>query len=304
MKFFVTRVFEGLFTLFVIATLTFFLLKQLPGSPFDEELALPPEMKAQLEKHYHLDRPIMEQYALYLGNVARWNWGTSFYEIDRPVSSIITESLKATLVLGLLTLIVSYTLGIFLGLVSASHHLSFLDRLIQVLTVGGISLPQFLVGPLLVLVFSFWLDLLPPALWDGPKYWILPVLTLSIRPTALIARIIRVSTLDVSQSDFVRTAQAKGVSQGRIFFHHILRNSLVPLLSISAPIVAGILSGSFIVEMIFAVPGIGQYMVDSVLNRDFPVVMALTILFSAMLIVAHILADWLMMILDPRMKIS
>jgi oligopeptide transport system permease protein len=174
----------------------------------------------------------------------------------------------------------------------------------MILAISGVSLPSFLMGPILIIIFSFWLGLLPPALWEGPTFYILPSLTLGIRPAAYIARLTRSSVLEVLGSDFVRTAKAKGVSPLKILFVHVLRNSMIPVLTYSGPMVAGILTGTFVIEIIFAVPGMGKHFVHSVSDRDYPVIMALTMVFGVVLVTANLIVDFLYSVVDPRIKLS
>ena len=223
---------------------------------------------------------------------------------------MIAETLPVSFQLGIYSLLFSFLIGIPLGVFAASKHNSFLDNGLMILAISGVALPSFIVGPLLVMIFSFGIPfaglsgLLPPALWDSPIYYILPVITLGLRPAAIIARMTRSSMLDVIQADFVRTARAKGVSQQVVLYKHVLKNSLIPVLTISGPLIAGVLSGSFIVEIVFGVPGMGKHLVQSVTNRDYPLILGLTLVFSAMLVVANLVVDLLYTVVDPRIKLS
>jgi ABC-type dipeptide/oligopeptide/nickel transport system permease component len=170
--------------------------------------------------------------------------------------------------------------------------------------ISGVSLPPFLVGPILILVFCFWLDLLPVAFWNGPAYYILPVITLGVRPAAIIARLTRASVLDVIRSDYIRTARAKGLSETKVMYKHVLKNSLIPVLTFSGPLVAGILSGSFVVEIIFAISGMGPHLVQSVSNRDYPLILGTTLIFAALLVVCNLIVDLLYSYFDPRIKLA
>lgn len=307
--------------LFIIASLTFAMLRMLPGGPFDEEKALPPAVKVNIEKRYGLDKPLVEQYYIYLRQVVSGDFGYSYKYEGRPVREIIRTALPVSLTLGFYALLLAFAIGIPLGILAASAHGKLTDSVAMFVAISGISLPSFLVAPILIYIFSFgWpLDLLapklhqwmmsqdiflPPALWHSPRHFILPVITLGVRPAAFIARLTRTSVLDVIQSDFVRTARAKGLSETWILYTHVLRNSLVPLLSYSGPLVAGILSGSFVVEIIFAVPGIAKHFVQSVFNRDYPLIMALTMVFSIMLILANFIVDVLYKVVDPRIEVN
>lgn len=304
------RIAEAGFVIFVIATATFMLLRFLPGGPFDAEKSLPPEIKANIEARYGLNRPLSDQYLGYLKGLAQGDLGESYKYIGRPVSDIIKESLPVSFQLGFYSILLAFILGIPIGVFAASKHNTLLDNSLMMFAISGVALPSFIVGPLLVMVFSFGIPfsflhgLLPPALWDAPVYYILPVVTLGIRPAAIIARMTRSSMLDVIQADFVRTAKAKGVANHLVLFKHVLKNSLIPVLTISGPLVAGVLSGSFIVEIVFGIPGMGKHLVQSVTNRDYPLILGMTLVFSAMLVIANLVVDLLYTVVDPRIKLG
>lgn len=306
--YFVKRFGEALLTLFVIASLTFLMLRILPGGPFDSEKALPPEIEANIRARYGLDKPLFEQYTAYLGGLVRGDWGESYKYIGRSVSDIISETLPVSAELGLYALVLALTIGIPLGVLAASKHNSVFDTIAMLTAISGVALPTFVVGPLLVMVFSFGIPFgflhgtLPPALWDGWQYMILPVVTLGIRPAAILARMTRGAVLEAIKQDYVRTARAKGVAESKVLFRHVLRNSLIPVLTITGPLVAGLLSGSFIIEVIFAVPGIGKHLVQSVSNRDYPLVLGLTLLYSTLLVFANLIVDLLYSVVDPRIR--
>lgn len=319
--FFLKRVGSSLFVVFVIASMTFFLLRSLPGGPFDEEKALPPHVKRNIEAKYGLDQPLWKQYFEHIQGIAKGHLGYSYKYEGREVTSIIKDAFPVSFKLGFYALLLSFLIGVPLGLFAAANHGTRWDSGAMIVAISGISLPSFLMAPLLIYIFSFgwpldrWLpglhqfmldrDLfLPAALWHSPRHYILPVVTLGIRPAAFIARLTRTSVLDVIHSDFVRTARSKGLSEKVVLYHHVLRNSLVPVITYAGPLVAGILSGSFIVEIIFAIPGIAKYFVQSVFNRDYPLIMALTLLFSVMLIVANLVVDLLYKVVDPRIDVS
>ncbi len=319
--FFFKGLLSSFFVLFVIASLTFVLLRLLPGGPFDEEKALPEHVKRNIEKKYGLDKPMLEQYWNHVSGVAVGNLGYSYKYEGREVTSIIKDAFPVSFKLGFYALVLSFLIGVPLGLLAAANHGTRIDSTAMVVAISGISLPSFLMAPILIYIFSFgWpinklfpnfyqylVDydiLLPAALWHSPRHYILPVVTLGIRPAAFIARLTRTSVLDVINSDFVRTARSKGLSEKVVLYNHVLRNSLVPVLTYAGPLVAGILSGSFIVEIIFAIPGIAKYFVQSVFNRDYPLIMALTLLFSALLIFANLMVDILYKVVDPRIEVS
>ncbi|MDZ4676863.1 MAG: ABC transporter permease [Oligoflexia bacterium] len=298
------RCLEAILSIAVLITITFFLLHALPGGPFDDETALAPEVKAHLEEYYHLNSPVSEQFLIYVGKLFKGDLGTSYRNIDQSVVSLLQDTLPITLKLSLMSLVLSFSLGIPLGLIAASKHNSKFDFLTLFATMSCVSIPSFLLAPILILIFSFWLDWLPPALWESPSYYILPVITLAARPTALIARLIRTSALDVLHSDFVRAAYAKGMSQIQILFKHVLKNSIVPVLALSGTMIAHLISGTFVVELIFAIPGVGRHLIASVDNRDYPLVLALTLIYSFLLIIGNLIMDFITTLIDPRMRLS
>lgn len=298
------RLGQTAFVLWVIATLTFGLLRVLPGGPFDEEKALPAAVKANIEAKYRLNDPLPKQYFDYMVGLLRGDLGQSYKYIGRNVSEIVAESFPASFQLGIFSLIISFLVGIPAGVFAASRHNTWMDNLIMIFAVSSVSLPSFLVAAILILIFAFHLDWLPVALWDGPEYYILPVIVLGLRPAAIIARLTRASVLDVIRSDYIRTAKAKGLAHKDVLFKHVLKNSLIPVLTFAGPLTAGVLSGSFVIEHIFNVPGIGKHFIESVSNRDYPLVLALTLMFSFMLVIANLIVDLLYTYFDPRIKLT
>lgn len=298
------RVVEAIFVVWVIASLTFLLLRILPGGPFDREKVLPPEVKANIEAKYHLNAPLYQQYGSYLFDLLQGDLGESYKYVGRPITEILSESLPNSIQLGFYALMISFILGIPAGVYAASRHNHLSDNLTMIMAISGVALPSFLVAPLLILVFCFYWNLLPPALWDGPAYYILPMVTLGIRPTAVIARLTRSSVLDVIRSDYIRTARAKGLGEMAILYKHVLKNSLIPVLTFSGPLAAGILTGSFVIEMIFAVPGMARHLIQSVTNRDYPLILGTTLVFSLILVAANLIVDLLYAYFDPRIKLA
>jgi oligopeptide transport system permease protein len=230
--------------------------------------------------------------------------GESYKYTGRNVSDIIEESLPASVQLGIYAVILAYLIGIPLGVWAAAHHGTWLDSTLMMLAISGVALPSFLVAPIFILVFCFWFDWLEPALWLGPAYYILPTVVLGIRPAASIARLTRASVLEVIRSDLIRTAKAKGLERSKVLFKHVLRNSLIPVLSLTGPLVASILTGSFVIEQIFAIPGAAKHLIQSVTNRDYPLILGMTLLFSVLLVIANLITDLLIAVVDPRVKMS
>ncbi len=298
------RIVEAFVTLFIIASLTFVLLRVMPGGPFDTEKVLPPEIKANIEKKYGLDKPALVQYLNYLKGVSNLEFGESYKYIGRSVGDIISESFPASFVLGMYAFFLAFLIGIPLGIFAASRHNTWWDSVTMGIAISGVALPNFLVGSVLIMVFSYYLQILPPAMWDGALYYILPVVTLGIRPAAFIARLTRSTVLDVIRADYIRTARSKGLSQFTVLYKHVLKNSLIPVLTYSGPLLAGILSGSFVIEVLFAVPGIGKHLVQSVTNRDYPLILGLTLLYSALLVLSNLIVDLLYSFFDPRIRLA
>lgn len=298
------RVVEAVIVLFVIVTLTFSLLRLVPGGPFDQDKALPPEVKANIEKKYDLDKPMLVQYKNYLVKIAQGDLGESYKYIGRPVSEIIAESMPASLLLGFYSLLFSYLIGIPLGLFAAARHNKFADNAAMIAAISGVSLPNFLVAAILVQIFAMEFKILPPAGWGSAAYYILPVFCLGMRSIAFIARLTRSCVLDVIGADYIRTARAKGLSQRTVMYKHVLRNSLIPVLTYSGPLIAAILTGSFVIELFFAIPGVGKHLVQSVTNRDYPFILALTLLYAAVLVFANLIVDLLYAFFDPRIRLT
>lgn len=298
------RILEALVTVWVIASLTFLLLRVLPGGPFDQEKALPPEIKANIEKKYHLDKPLIVQYWYYISGIAVGDFGESYKYIGRNISEIVAETLPTSIQLGVYSLILAFLIGIPAGVISAAKHNTWMDSLTMTLAISGVALPSFLVAPILILIFSFQLGWFEPALWEGPLYYVLPVVVLGVRPAAVIARLTRASVLEVIRADYIRTARAKGLSEQTVLFKHVLKNSLIPVLTFSGPLAAGVITGSFIIEQIFAIPGMGKHLVNSVTNRDYPLILGTTLIFSLALVVANLIVDLLYSYFDPRIKLS
>ena len=290
-------------TVFVISTFTFLLLRVLPGGPFDEEKVLPPAVKANMEAHYHLDKPLWRQYVYYIQNLLAGDLGESYKYTTRGVTDIIKDTLPVSVQLGLYALILAYLIGVPCGLFAAIRQNTWMDRIAMIVAISGVSLPVFLTAPVLILIFCFYLDWFEVALWEGPAYYVLPMVALGLRPASVIARLMRASALDIMQSDYVRTAYAKGLHPWVILYKHILKNAFLPVLTFSGPLVAGILTGSFIVEHIFAIPGMAKHFVSSVGNRDYPLILGATLVYSTVLILANLVVDMLYSYFNPQIHL-
>ncbi len=286
--------------LWVIITVTFALMHAIPGGPFTTEKKLPPQVKASIEAKYHLDDPVWKQYGDYLGSVITGDLGPSYKYEGRSVNDIISDAFPISAQLGLLSLMVAVVGGIAAGAISAMRPNGIVDYAVTILSTIGISVPTFIIGAVLVYVVGFELGWFPVALWRGPSYMVLPVLTLAAQPMAFIARLTRSGLLDVYQQEYIRTARAKGLSSWTILTRHALGNAILPVITYLGPLAASLLTGSFIVETIFAIPGLGQYFVTSIYNRDYTVILGITIFYSTLVVFLNILVDMIYPLIDPR----
>lgn len=303
-KFIVRRTSTGALVVLVVSTLTFFLLRVLPGGPFDIEKKLPPQIRKNIEEKYRLDQPLWEQYAKYLGDLARGDFGPSYKYVDRTVGDIIQETLPVSLKLGIVSLLVSIAIGATMGIISAVRPRGVLDLLTASFATALVSVPSFVVGAGLIYYLSVKLGWFPAALWGRPEHMVLPTLTLAAGPAAYLARLTRGSMLEVSENPFIRTARAKGLSEIKVVLKHILRNALIPVVTVLGPIAAYLITGSFVVEHIFAIPGMGRFFVFAVSNRDYPLVIGITVVYTVVLVIANFIVDILYVVLDPRIKLE
>jgi oligopeptide transport system permease protein len=304
MRFVLRRLVAVVPTLWVIVTITFFLIRLAPGGPFQSEREIPAEARAALQAKYGLDRPLGVQYLRYLGNVARFDFGPSYKFPSRSVREIVAGALPTSLELGGLAMLLALAIGIPIGALAAVRQNSALDHGPMAIAMLGVSIPNFVLGPLLVFVFALSLRWLPPALWDGPAHKILPVATLAAIYVAYIARLTRGGMLEITRQDFIRTARAKGLSERVIVVRHALRGGLLPVVSFLGPAVARAVTGSIVVEKIFAVPGVGQYFVNAAFNRDYTLVMGVVIFYAGFLILFNLLVDVAYGVLDPRVQLE
>jgi oligopeptide transport system permease protein len=298
------RLIAGAGVLWVVATLTFALLRFLPGGPFDKEKTLPPEILRNLERRYALNGTFAEQYFDYLGRILRGDLGPSYKYPGRDVREILSDALPVSVELGLLALVIALAGGIALGLAAVARRGSALDRSVAWLSLVGVSAPSFVIGAGLILVVGLWLDWLPAGLWEGPRHAILPALTLAALPLAYVTQLTRAQVVSVMDQDFVRTARAKGVPEPRVRRHHVLRNALLAVLTYFGPLLATLLTGSFVVEKIYAIPGMGRFFVTAVTNRDYPLVLGVTLVYAVLVVLANLAVDLLYAWLDPRIRIS
>lgn len=305
-RYFLKRLAGAIPTLFIIITVAFFLMRAAPGGPFDQEQALPPEILANLQAAYGLDLPVPVQYARYLAALLHGDFGPSFRYKDFTVTELIGQGLPITLQLGSLALLLALSIGIPLGTFAALHHNCAADRAAMSMAVVGIAVPSFVMLPFLGLLFGIYLHWLPVAGWEpgSIRHLVLPVVALSLPPLAYIARLTRGTMLEVLHSHFIRTAFAKGLPLHVVVLRHALRPALLPVAGYLVPAVASIMTGSLVVESIAGLPGIGRFLVQGALNRDYTLVMGMVILYSALLIAMGLLVDMLYAWLDPRIRMA
>lgn len=296
------RLLQTIPVLWVIITLAFVMLKLVPGGPFDTEKAIPPEIKRNLEAYYGLDLPIHKQYVRYLGNLAHGDLGYSMRYSNRTVNEIIADKLPVSLLLGSLALVTALTLGLASGILAAVFKNTPIDYTASALAMTGICVPTFVLGPIAVLIFAINLRWFNSSGWYEPIDWILPSLVLGMVYAAYIARLTRGGMLEVLNQDYIRTARAKGASETRVILRHALHGGLIPVISYLGPAVAGILTGSFVIETIFQIPGIGRAFVESALNRDQTLVLGTVILYAVLIITLNLLVDILQAWLNPKLR--
>jgi oligopeptide transport system permease protein len=300
------RLFTALPTLFLVITAAFFMMRAAPGNPFQGERQLPPEIEARVMAKYGFDRPLIVQYGTYIADVAHGDLGPSLKYKDKSVGDVLKENFGVSLVLGLSALIVAGVTGIALGIAAALRQNRPADYLVMAVAVAGVCVPTFVTAPLLVLLFASTLQWLPNAGWNNGALpnLILPVAVLALPQIAIISRLVRAGMIESQRSNFVRTARAKGLPDWRVVLRHALPPALIPLVSYLGPACAGLLTGSLIVERVFALPGLGKFFVISALQRDYTVVMGMVIVYAALILALNLLSDLIAAALDPRVRLS
>lgn len=303
-SFILRRILWAIPVLWIVATLTFIIMHVVPGGPFDKEKKLPPEIKANVEAKYHLNETIPRQYFLYMSGLLRGDLGPSYKYLGRTVQDVIADTFPVSIELGFLALLIALVLGLTVGIVSSWTPHSLWDRGAMFLATAGVSTPNFVLGVFLVYIFSYRLRIFPPALWGDLRHAFLPAVALGLGPAAYIARLSRSSILETNQQDYVRTARAKGLSEGKILFRHILRNAMTPVVTILGPLTAALVTGSFVVEFIFSAPGMGKFFITAVTNRDYPLIMGVTLIYAVLIVIANLAVDLLYSWIDPRVKLE
>ncbi|WP_288795644.1 ABC transporter permease [uncultured Megamonas sp.] len=304
MGYIIKRIFNAFIVLWIVITITFFLMHAIPGGPFTAEKSLPPYVLHSIEERYKLNDPLYKQYGDYLCNLVQGDLGPSFKYPGRSVNDIIKDGFPVSFKLGIEAILIAIIIGIPAGILAGVKKDKWQDRAVNFFTTLGVAVPSFVVAALLIYVLSTKLHLLPAAMWNGWRYEIMPALALSGMPMSFIARLTRSSMLDILSQDYIKTARAKGLSWSRVLIKHALPNSLIPVVTYLGPMTASILTGSFVIETIFAIPGLGQYFVTSIYNRDYTVILGVTIFYSVIVIVLNMVVDLLYPLLNPRIKIG
>lgn len=296
------RALEMVPVLWVIVTLVFFVIRLAPGGPFDAERNVSPEILKNLNAYYHLDAPLYRQYFDYLGGLLHGDLGPSFKNASWSVNELTALGFPVSLELGIYALMVALGIGLTAGVVASMKPNTAQDHIPMSLAMLGICIPTFVLGPLLVLIFALWLGWLPVAGWEGPRHKILPSVTLGAAYAAYIARLTRGGMLEVLSQDFIRTARAKGLSEARVVLRHALRGGLQPVVSFLGPAAAGLLTGSFVVETIFQIPGLGRFFVQAAFNRDYTMIMGMVLFYALFILSFNLAVDVIQAWLDPRLR--
>ena len=305
LRYILQRIVMGVVTLFVVATATFFLMHSVPGDPLTQEKALTPAIRKNLEAKYGLDRPLGEQYVLYMTNMfMKGDFGISFKQANRRVNDIIADHFAPSAILGVMAMFGALVAGAILGVTAALNRGGLPDMAAMVIAVIGVSVPSFCLAYFLQQVFSLWLGAFPVGGWGGVQFVFLPAMSLGMIVMASVARLMRSSMLEVVQQDYIKTAKAKGLSRLRIVFKHQIRNAILPVMVYFGPLFAAITTGSFVIESIFGIPGLGQFFVHAVNELDYTVIMGLTVFYSGFAIAMILINDLLLAVIDPRIRFA
>ena len=303
-KYILQRVGASLLTLFVVITLTFFMMRAIPGGPFTDERAIPSYVLEKIMDRYSLNDPLYIQYGRYLLNVLKFDLGPSYRYEGMSVNEIIAESFPVSCMVGSIALIISLLIGIPAGIISALNRGKWQDRLAIILATLGITIPNFVIATALVYFFAYKYGLVTVGFWEGWPTAVLPAITLAGYPTAFISRLTRSGMLEVMQQDYIRTAYSKGLRERTVVYIHALKNAIIPVITYLGPLTAGILTGSFVVEQVFGIPGLGTFFVTSITNRDYTTIMGVTIFYSALLVFLNLVVDICLVFVDARIKLK
>lgn len=301
--FLLKRILHGIAVLWVVATLTFALLRLAPGGPFDRERSLPPEVLANIAAKYHLNEPLLNQYARYLIGILQGNLGPSYKYLDRGVNDVIRDTLPISVILGTLSILLAVFISVPAGMLAAYYRNSWIDRCCMLVATLGISLPHFILGALFIWWFALQLGWFHAGRWDAVTSPILPTMTLAAAPSAYLTALIRSSLIETFGEEFIRTARAKGLKESAVLLKHALRYSLIPVLTVMGPLAAALLTGSFVVEYVFAIPGMGRFFITAVTDRDYPLIIGVTLIYALLLVCTNLLVDVLYSWFDPRIRV-
>lgn len=304
LKYFVKRILSALITIFFIITITFFLMKAIPGDPFASEKMPNPEVRAAMMAKYGLDKPLLSQYLIYLGNFIRGDFGVSYTKAGITVNKVIGDGFPYSLAIGVYASLVVVFAGILFGAVCALRQNKLIDRIFMVLATIGATIPSFVLATGFLFLFSKTLGLVPSFGVDSWTGYIGPVLVIGAFPLSFITRLTRTSLLEVQQQDYIRTARSKGISEFKVIYKHAMRNALLPVVTYIGPMVASIVTGSFVIEKVFGIPGVGSLFTTSIVNRDYPLIMGITVFFAILLVISVLIVDFVYVLVDPRIKLD
>lgn len=303
LKYILKRIGISLITILILISVVFILVRLMPGDPFTSD-KLTPEIRANMESYYGFDKPLPVQYVRYVGNLLRGDLGYSIKYANQTVNSIIAESFPYSFDLGIRALTFAISFGLVLGVIASLNRGKKLDFVCILIAILGTSVPDFIMGSILQYFFGIKWGLLPVAQYKGFSYTILPAIAIGFYTLAMVSRVMRASMLEIVQQDYIKTAKSKGISSFRITWKHQIRNAIMPVITILGPVVAAVLTGTFVIESIFAIPGMGKYYVESVTTQDYPIVLGMTVFYGTFLVVANMVVDILYGIVDPRIRVS
>ncbi len=304
LKYFLKRIVSSVITIFMIITITFFLMKAIPGNPFTDEKMPNPEIRAAMLEKYGLDKPLIEQYFVYLGNFIRGDFGVSYTRAGITVNKVIADGFPYSLAIGLYSSLIVVFAGIGFGVLCALNQNKFIDRFFMVLSTLGATIPSFVLATGFLFIFSKTLGWVPAFGVDTVAGYIGPIVVIGAFSLSFITRLTRTSLLEVQQQDYIRTARSKGISEFKVTYKHALRNALLPVITYVGPMVASIVTGSFVIEKVFGIPGVGSLFTNSIINRDYPLIMGITVFFAILLVIAVLIVDFIYVLVDPRIKLD
>lgn len=303
-KYIAKRILSSIITLWVVVTLTFFLMHAIPGGPFTSDKKLPVSVENNLKAKWGLNKPIMIQYALYLNSLLKGQLGPSMRYEGKTVNEVISTSFPASAKLGVCSVLFALIIGVYMGITAALHHGKWQDSVCMIIATLGVCIPSFVLGTSLIYLLAVKTNLLPAVGFDGPLNYIMPTISLGSYSMAFIARLTRSSLLENIRQDYIKTAIAKGLSRRTVIYKHALKNSLIPVVTYLGPLVAGVLTGSFVIESIFGIPGLGREFVQSISNRDYTTTLGVTVFYGGFLIICNFIVDMLYVVIDPRIKLE